>query len=199
MSYFFAKRYADAIAQYKSVLKLDSGYIEAHEYLASMYVFQAQWTQARDEYAAVDRLRGAHAGDFGQSPLRLITEFKTGEERKARTGVEAILALPSIAHSFGLARIYAQLGMPEDALRYLSQVVNSRSPEMFTVPDDPLLSPLHGKPQFEMLASKVSAVFTSPVEDRPVQAAALMIPGTLSRQVKPSDDPSYNVAIESLR
>jgi DNA-binding winged helix-turn-helix (wHTH) protein/tetratricopeptide (TPR) repeat protein len=181
MSYFFAKRYADAIAQYKSVLKLDPSYIEAHEYLASMYVFPAQWTQAKTEYAAIDRLRGAGAGDFGQSPLRLITEFKTGEQWRARTGVQAMLASPSIAHSLSLARIYAQLGRSEDALRYLSQVVNSHSPEMFTVPDDPLLSPLHGKPQFEMLASKVSDVFTSPGEDSPVQAAALVIPGTLSR------------------
>jgi Tfp pilus assembly protein PilF len=177
MSYFFAKRYADAIAQYKSVLKLDPSYIEAHEYLASMYVFQEQWAQAREEYAAVDRLHGANAGDFGQSPLRLITEFKTGEERKARTGVQAILASPSIVHSYSLAKIYAQLGRSEDALRYLSQVVNSHSPEMFSVPDDPLLSPLHGNPEFESLAGKVSAVFTGPTEDNPVQAAALIIPG----------------------
>ena len=181
MSYFFAKRYADAMAQYKSVLKLDPGYIEAHEYLASMYVFQAQWTQARTEYAAVDRLRGAHGGDFGQSPLRLITEFKTGEGRKARIGVQAIVASPSIAHSLSLARIYAQLGMSEDALRYLRLVVNSRSPEMFTVLDDPLLTPLHGNPEFEMLASRVSAVFTSPEAHHRVQAASLVLPAMLTR------------------
>jgi DNA-binding winged helix-turn-helix (wHTH) protein/Tfp pilus assembly protein PilF len=182
MSYYFATRYADAIAQYKSVLTLDPGYIEAHEYLASMYVYQADWKKAKTEYATIDRLRGADVGDFGQLPLRLITEFNTGEERKAMIGVQAILASPSIAHSFSLARIYAQLGMPENALRYLSQVVNSHSPEMFTIPDDPLLSPLHGNPEFETLASQVSAVFTKPIKDGPVQAAALVIPGTLSKR-----------------
>lgn len=181
MSYFFAKRYADAIAQYKSVLKLDPGYVEAHEYLASMYVYQAQWAEARTEYAAVDRLRGNGAGDLGQSPLRVITEFRTGDEKKAQTGVQAILASPSATHSYALAKIYAQLGMPEDALRYLGQVVNSRSPEMFTIPEDPLLSPLHGNAVFETLASKVSAVFTNAVEDNPVQAAALVVPGTISQ------------------
>jgi DNA-binding winged helix-turn-helix (wHTH) protein/tetratricopeptide (TPR) repeat protein len=182
MSYFFADRYGDAMDQYKSVLKLDPDYVEAHEYLASMYVFQAQWIQARSEYAAIDRLLGVHAADFGQSPLRLITEFRTGEGRKARTGLQAMLASPSIMHSYNLARIYAQLGRREDALRYLSQVVNGRSPEMFSIPDDPLLTPLHGDPQFEILVSKVSSIFTSVEEDRPVEAATLVIPAMLTRQ-----------------
>jgi hypothetical protein len=72
--------------------------------------------------------------------------------------------------------------MTEDALRYLSQVVDSRSPEMFTIPDDPLLLPLHGNPVFENLASKVSSVFTNPAEGNPVQSAALVIPVTLSKR-----------------
>jgi DNA-binding winged helix-turn-helix (wHTH) protein/Tfp pilus assembly protein PilF len=179
MSYFFASRFADAIAQYRSVLKLDPGYVEAHEYLASMYVFEARWAEARAEYATTNRLGGPRAGDFRQSPLRLITEFKVGEEKKARAGVEAILASPSLANSYALARIYAQIGRPQDALRYLSQVVNSRSPEMFTVPEDPLLAPLHGNPQFEALANRASAVFTPPAGN-PVQAATLVVPAKLT-------------------
>ncbi len=72
--------------------------------------------------------------------------------------------------------------MPEDALRYLSEVVNNHSPEMFSVPDDPLLSSLHGNQEFETLAGRVSAVFTSPAGDNPVQAADLVIPAKLTQQ-----------------
>jgi DNA-binding winged helix-turn-helix (wHTH) protein/Tfp pilus assembly protein PilF len=180
MSYFFAKRYEDAIAQYRSVLALDSSYVEAHEYLASMYVYQAKWAEARAEYAAIDRIRGTRAGDFGQSPLRVITEFRTGEEKKANTGVQAILASPSVKHAYALAKIYAQLGRPGDALRYLRQVVNSRTLEMFSMRDDPMLAPLHGDPEFEALANRVSTSFSPPVGNNPVQAVALAIPARIA-------------------
>jgi DNA-binding winged helix-turn-helix (wHTH) protein/Tfp pilus assembly protein PilF len=180
MSYYFAMRYADAIAQYKSVLKLDPGYVEAHEYLASMYVYQAQWARATAEFAAIDRLRGTRTADFGQSTLRLITEFKTGKGRKAQTGVQAILASPSLTHSYALAKIYAQLGRPQDSLRYLREVVDSRTPEMFSVPDDPLLLPLHGNPEFEALANRAAAIFSPPLVNNPIEAAALAIPTTIT-------------------
>jgi hypothetical protein len=146
-----------------------------------MYVYQARWTEAKAEYATIDRLCGTRAGDFGQSPLRLITEFKTGAKKEARMGLEAILAAPSVTHSYALARIYAQLGRSEDALRYLSEVVNSHNPEMFTVPDDPLLAPLHGNPKFEALANRASAVFTPPAGN-PIQAATLVIPAKFKGQ-----------------
>lgn len=182
MSYYFALRYSDAIAQYKSVLKLSPGYIEAREYLASMYVYEAEWPKAKTEYAAIDRLRGAHTGDFGESSLRLITEFKTGEERKARAGVRALLASPSVLHSYALAKIYAQLGRTEDALRYLHQVVSSNSPEMFLIPDDPLLAPLRGNPEFETLARRASAMSTSSKGNGPVHMAEVVIPAKLTAQ-----------------
>ena len=177
MSYFYAKRYADAIAVYHSVLTLDPDYIEAHEYLASMYVFQAQWSNARSEYAVVDRLRGRQGGTYNSSPLRVITQFRTGDNKQARAGLAALLASPSAMHSYALAKIYAQLGRPEDALRYLRQVVNSRSPEMFALADDPLLTPLHGDPDFQTLANRVSVLFTSTARSHPAPAIPAKLDG----------------------
>jgi tetratricopeptide (TPR) repeat protein len=175
MSYFFAKRYADAIAVYESVLKLDPGYVEAHEYLASMYVYQARWEQARAEYAAIDRLRRTHGRDDALSPLRIITEQKTGEQKKAQAAMDAILSAPSSQHSYSLAQVYAESGRDEEALRYLRQVVSGHSLAMFPIPDDPLLAALHGTPEFESISRQVlNAISWSPEENpsRPTIALA---------------------------
>lgn len=167
MSYFFAKRYGDAIAVYQSVLKLNPGYIEAHEYLASMYVYQEQWAQAKAEYTAIDKLRGTHASENSLSALRIITQLKTGERKKAQAAVEAILSSPSIQHSYSLADVYAQSGRSQDALPYLRQVADSHSLAMFQIPDDPLLTALHNTPEFQAISRQVLNVTSLPAEENP--------------------------------
>jgi DNA-binding winged helix-turn-helix (wHTH) protein/Flp pilus assembly protein TadD len=155
MSYFFANRYADAIATYQSVLKLNPNYIEAHDYLASMYVFEGEWRQARAEYATLDRLSGARQAKLQSTALRVITLLRTGERKEAVAEMHAILGSPSIEHDCYLAIIYAQLGRKDDALRFLRRVGASHSLTMLTIADNPLLKPMRGDPEFERMVRKV--------------------------------------------
>jgi hypothetical protein len=127
-----------------------------------MYVFEGQWRKAKAEYAAIDRLRGAKFGDHRRTALRLLTMLHTGEQAKARAGIESIASSPTTENAYYLADIYAQLGRTSDALLYLRKLVEARSPGAFALYSDPLLDPLRGNPEFESLSARVLDERNSP-------------------------------------
>ena len=57
------------------------------------------------------------------------------------------------------------LGDREQALRWLEQGFQERSPSLVSIRVDPFLKPLHGDPRFEALAEKIvpASEFAKPV------------------------------------
>jgi tetratricopeptide (TPR) repeat protein len=159
-AYFWARRYDEALAQYRTANKMDPNFAINHERLAHLYTYVGKFEQAIDEetkarmlagedpkaaLAKADALRAALAAHGPRGYWEKLLELSAAKENPP----EAYIA------SYGLAILYARLGEKEKALDCLEQAYTERQLAMTEIGIEPAFDQLRSEPRFAALLGRV--------------------------------------------
>ena len=147
--FMYARRYDEAIAQFKSTLKLVPGYTGSHSWLIACYINKGMYPEAYREFNAL----GVPLDDLGLAVL----DAETGKKEKARV-LEAIKRIAQHGHvdPFFLAIHYSGLGDKDDAFACLEKAYAERSTEMPQMKIEPAFDVLHSDPRFQDLLRRMN-------------------------------------------
>jgi TolB-like protein len=152
--YYFARRYDEAVVQFRKLLEMDSGYYFGHLMLGQTLEAKG----ARD--AAIAEYQKARALNDDPLVLGLLTHAYglSGNKVEAEKILDQLKALSKAryvsAFSFSLA--YLGLGNKEEALRWLEQSYQDRAgADIGWIRVDSSFDSLRGDPRFEALAEKI--------------------------------------------
>jgi tetratricopeptide (TPR) repeat protein len=149
---YYARRYDEAIEQYRKIIQLYPSSADAHLNLALTYAEKSVLESAIRELRTWANLSGdepqallgythAAAGRRDEA-LRILAEL---EERAKTARVSPV----------GMAVIHARLGNHDRAFALLEQAVQQRSPFVLFLKVHPRLDPLRSDPRFTQLLRQV--------------------------------------------
>lgn len=156
-SFFFARRYDEAIKLCRHTLSLDSTFVPARYFLGQAYIQQRRFAEALAEYEKGLNVLGelpfatavvAHAQALAGNPNaaealldKLVTAVKIGK---------------TFIPAFGLAMVHTGLGNKEEAIKWLERAYDERSLWMVYLNVDPVFDSLREEPEFEKLLLKMN-------------------------------------------
>lgn len=152
--YYFARRYDEAVAGFRKLLELDSGYYYGHFMLGQTLEAKGARDEAIAEYQKARALNDdplvlgalAHAHGLSGNRVEAETILKQLQELSKERYVSAF--------SFALACI--GLGNKEEALRRLEQSYQDRAgADVGWIRVDAAFDPLRDDPRFEAIAEKI--------------------------------------------
>jgi len=153
-AYVYARRYGDAIAQFRKTVEMDAGFYFAHYMLGSALELKGQLPEAMAEYQKASALNddpfpkgllGHLYGKVGRKDeaLQILSQLRQAREQRY---VEAYI----------LAIVYLGVGDHNEAVNWLEQGYRDRDGfNIAVIRVDPFLDPLHGDSRFEALAEKI--------------------------------------------
>ncbi len=150
---YFARRYDDAIAQYKKVLDVEPRFVFAHICLGLTYVEKGMYDQAIAEYEEVGRL----AEDRQALVLLAHAYGLAGRKAEARKRLAALekLAATSYVSPHSLAIVHLGLGETDPAFAWLDKSLAERSQWMAYLRVDPRMDRVRSDPRFAVLLGRV--------------------------------------------
>jgi len=144
---YFARRYDEAIAIYRKVLKLDPKYPRPHYEIAMSVYHQGDTEQALREVE--------------QEPLTwmkfsgmAIVLHKLGRTEEARESLASLVRDYRENGLYQQAQVYAQWGQLDKSLQTLAEAHKCGDPGTSQLLVDPLLDPIRNEPQFATLMKK---------------------------------------------
>jgi TolB-like protein/DNA-binding winged helix-turn-helix (wHTH) protein/Tfp pilus assembly protein PilF len=144
-----ARRYDEAIAQFKSTLELVPGYTPAHSWLAQCYTLKGTYREAYKEFNAA----GTPLGDPDLNYVDVLTGKK-----KAPQALEALKR--TVEHGYVdpyyMAILYCRLGDKEAAFAYLEKAFAERSASMPQMKMEPWFDPLRSDRRFQDLLCRMN-------------------------------------------
>ncbi len=145
-----ARRYDEAIAQFKSTLELVPGYGASHSWLAACYTLKGMYPEAYREFNAL----GAHSGDPSLGYLDAVT----GKKKEALKALEALkrTAEHEYVDPYNTAILYCGLGDKDGAFACLEKAFTERSASMPQVKVEPGFDPLRSDPRFQNLLRRMN-------------------------------------------
>ncbi len=153
-AYVYARRYDDAVAQFRKTVEMDASFYFAHYMLGTALELKGQLPEAMAEYQKAIALNddpfpkgllGHLYGKVGRKDeaLQILSQLRQAREQRY---VEAYI----------LAIVYLGVGDRNEALNWLEQGYSDRDGfNIAVIRVDPFLDPLHGDPRFEALAEKI--------------------------------------------
>jgi tetratricopeptide (TPR) repeat protein len=152
-TYYFARRYDEAIEQLHKTLEMDPNFYFAHRHLGSALIIKGDFAAAIGEY---EKARAVN-DDPRVLGMLAYASARSGNKAEALKILEQMKEISRqryvSAESFAL--VYLGLGNKEETLRWLEQSYQDRFPEITRIKIEPLLDPLRGDPRFESLANKI--------------------------------------------
>jgi DNA-binding winged helix-turn-helix (wHTH) protein/tetratricopeptide (TPR) repeat protein len=149
---YLARRYDEALAAYRSALELDPGFVDAQE--GALLV-----TSAMGLYARPGDWRPGLPGTFSRQVVsRLEAAYaEAGVRGYWRAYLELAEAPASEVRSspYVRARIHAQLGETDAALRWLETALAERDGGLSLLPVDPGLDALRREPRYRAVVERV--------------------------------------------
>lgn len=156
-AYYYAHRWDDAIAQFKSTLGMDPQFLPAHEGLFKCFQQKNMETDAVRQLVA--EMEAAGADDIAESiqneyrsmgyegMLRTLylTKLKQFQQVADKTYVSPIV----------FADLYSLLGEKDEAFKWLEKAYQERSSKLIDLKLDPDYDNLHSDPRFAALVSKI--------------------------------------------
>lgn len=149
----FAGRFAEAVALLEQV-KGASGKLSADWNLANAYYYAGRQADAE---AMLRDLRGsARSERRAQATLASFLAAR-GEAAEARKLIHGVTSASYMDHhvAYALGAAYAQLGVPTEALRWLTQARSTGFPCYPWFEHDPLLGPMKRSPAFRLLLEEL--------------------------------------------
>ena len=152
--YIFARRYDEAVQQFRKILQTDPDFAPAHRFLGWAWVFQGDHRAALTEFEIAQRLDDDSAMLVGQG----YTFAVAGQRAKA---LEVLATLTELAQQrylspddFGILAI--GLGDVDQAFPWMAKAVEDRSEWFCKFGVDPVLDPLRSDPRFRELLRLVN-------------------------------------------
>ncbi len=150
-TYFYARRYDDAIAQLKKELKVDPNPANSRIWLATAYAFKGMHEEA---LAECDHLQGMHGGfDMNLGYIYAVA----GRRDKSLLILDRLreLGTREYVDPYSFASIYAGLGDKDQTIAWLRKGLEVRSINMVFLKIEPFFDSLRSDPRFRELLKKV--------------------------------------------
>src|SRR5437660_3804355 len=156
-AYYYAHRWDDAIAQFKSTLGMDPQFLPAHEGLFKCFQQKNMETDAVQQLVAEMEAAGADdmaeliqneyrsMGYQGMLRTLYLTKLKQFQQVADKTYISPMV----------FADIYSLLGEKDEAFQWLEKAYRERSSKLIDLKLDPDYDNLHSDPRFAALVSKL--------------------------------------------
>jgi TolB-like protein/DNA-binding winged helix-turn-helix (wHTH) protein/Tfp pilus assembly protein PilF len=160
VTFTWARRYDEALAQYQEVDRLDPNFALNHERMAGLYATLAKYEEAaaeetkarllsgekrEDVVAKMKKLRGAAAAKGGRGYWEIELEFAQGRQNPPEANGDF----------YGLAHIYSMLGDKDQALANLEKAYSERDEQMTNLAVDPDFNSLRSDPRFRDMEHRI--------------------------------------------
>jgi tetratricopeptide (TPR) repeat protein len=155
-SYFFCRRYDDAIKLCQYTLSLDNAFVPARYFLGRAYIQKGKFGEALAEYE-----RGLNV--LGELPFGTAVmahaQALAGNKPAAQSALDKLIAAgnsnKTYIPAFGIAMIHTGLGNKKEAIRWLEKAYDERSLWMVYLNVDPGFDSLRDEPGFKKLLRKM--------------------------------------------
>jgi TolB-like protein/DNA-binding winged helix-turn-helix (wHTH) protein/Tfp pilus assembly protein PilF len=154
LTHYFARRYDDAITQFREALDLDPTFGHAHVMLGRTYLAQGVPDRAVEELERAKSLLGARPDVM--TPLAYVLG-KAGRRREALATLEELrrLAKPRNPSPFRFAYVHMGLGDTDEAFDWLEKSVEARDWQLAMLKVEPAFDDLRSDPRFAALVARV--------------------------------------------
>jgi len=152
--YMHAGRDQEAVAVLQQIVARQPDFAAAHNYLASAYYYEGDYSDSEKERTVYVRLSGDNGED---EVLRISGEWASGKKEQARREMEALLASAKEGR-FGyvqMAQMYASVGDKDKAFACLNKAYKEHSWWLVTMEVEPAFDPLRNDPRFQELERRV--------------------------------------------
>jgi TolB-like protein/Tfp pilus assembly protein PilF len=164
--YIMARRYGEAIAEFKRVLTMDSRFYNARWQLGEALQLNGQVPEAIAEYE-----KTINEPENPRMLALLSTAYASIGKRDEALKLLAQLdqaATRRFVGAYNYALVHVGLGEKDKAIDDLERTYRERSdPHIVNIKFDPMLDPLRGDPRFEALVMKVFSANTNTANHRP--------------------------------
>ena len=147
--YYFAHNYSVAIKQNRESVELDPNFAAAHLMLGEDYVQAGSYGQGVDELTKAASLSDRNPLYTAQLAVALAS---TGRKTEALHIAEQLESTRQrYVSPYGLAQIYAALGLKDDTFKWLQAAYHDRAVWMGYLAVDPVFDRYHSDPRFQDL------------------------------------------------
>ena len=152
--HYFARRYDDAITQFREALDLDPNFGPAHVMLARTYVAKGLPDRAVDELERATALMGARPDVI--TPMAYVLA-RAGRRLEALATLDELrrIAKPRDPSPFRLAYVHLGLGDTDSAFDWLEESVKARDWQLGMLKVEPAFDGLRSDPRFAALLARV--------------------------------------------
>jgi eukaryotic-like serine/threonine-protein kinase len=155
LSFYMARRYEEAIQQYRKTLEMDANFIVAHEHLGSALLQTGRYDEAIAEFKAAARL---DESDMGLRASLGHAYAVTGQREEAEKIVTDLLGASrqKYVSPYFMVELLAGLGQRDQAFEWLERCYTDRAPHLIFLGVEPKLDPLKEDPRFNHLLKRMS-------------------------------------------
>ena len=154
LAHYFARRYDDAITQFREALDLDPNFGQAHVMLGRTYVAKGLPDRAVEELERAKGLMGARPDVI--TPMAYVLA-RAGRRREALATLDELrrIAKPRDPSPFRLAYVHLGLGDTDVAFDWLEKSVEARDWQLGMLKVEPAFDGLRSDPRFAALLERV--------------------------------------------
>ena len=155
VSFYMARRYEEAIQQYRKTLEMDAKFTVAHEHLGSALLQAGMYDEAIKEFQVA---AGLDENDIGLRASLGHAYAVKGERDEAEKIVVELLeaSRQKYVSPYFMAELQAGLGHTDQAFEWLERCYTDRAPHMIFLNVEPKLEALHTDPRFEHLLRRMN-------------------------------------------
>ena len=154
LAHYFARRYDDAITQFREALDLDPNFGQAHVMLGRTYAAKGLPDRAVDELERARSLMGARPDVI--TPLAYVLA-RAGRRREALATLDELrhVATPRNPSPFRFGYVHLGLGDTDEAFDWLERSVEARDWQLAMLKVEPAFDDLRSDPRFAALLERV--------------------------------------------
>ena len=151
--YEFSRQHERAVAQYRSTLARDSGFVRAWTDLGTSYLLNGEFHRAIETLSkAITKSSG---GGGAVDPRTYLAEAmaKAGNQDSARAMLATLLAERQARYvpPLNIARIFAALGDSDSAFQWFDRAFEERDPDLILLDVNPSYDAVRDDPRFQTL------------------------------------------------
>ena len=153
---YHARRYDEAIEQYRSTLDIDSNFSLAHCALGMAYAQKKLYAQALNEFNKALALPGSRSFALANIARTYALSGKPAEARKMVRELEDS-ARQQYVPAMYIAAVYAALGDADRSIRWIQNAYEERSDYMVYLRTEPAVDSFRSNPRFQHLLKLIDA------------------------------------------
>lgn len=153
--YVFARKYDEAIKQFKEALQLDNRYAPAVDGLADVYARKGMYLESASEQVRLLNLKQQSETAATFDRIHAAAGYVAAARMLDEKALENYRKRPAETNSWNVAFTYARLGDRKAALQWLEKAYAMRDPGLLLILVDPDVDTLRSDPRFEDLVRRM--------------------------------------------